>query len=481
MGKYIDISQRKMEKYSKDTDYNKTFEDALREVKEANGGVIYVPTGVYEILPTTDFPLCSNLTITGDGPQSVIKIKGTVRYQSIFGQENVDERLENVYFEKFAIDQNQSNNTSLPGASNGVNYYHLAFSLQNFSNVHFRKLEFRSASGVNAISCDGSDNRLCRDVTVEHCRFYREAKKTMENSAIYINAVGSNVSNNKFYAFGKETIQASRCIEVRGGKGVITGNYSEGYATGAAVSNRLNEKSDILVTGNTFTKAKKGIQLMVNHPKDGTSGVDWTKEADKVLLDGVVISANTISIDVSDFESKKEAYYGISFTGVADGNRWLQNIKVATNNINFTGKSGSFVDIEAGYSVMGSSLYSAYGVIFKTPINNISVTDNIISKVPFSSIYFNKEATSVNLNSNVLTNCAYGEHGLVAKISFIDVLGKTLGASIQGNLISDQFEVAKAENSITVSSASNKDIFIRSNLLATKQENPIIQKPVEVK
>lgn len=283
-------------------------------------------------------------------------------------------------FEKFVINQNPGGNPVVSSATTGSQY---VFSLKNFSNAHFNKLTFRPTTGGNAISCNGSRSNgeyvdmTCQDVTVEHCRFYRESPKQeyVDNSAIYLNCSGVIVSNNKFYSYGDETMRARGCIETHGGKSVITGNYSEGYATGVNIASRAQGKdginkdfvsmipSNVTVTGNTFTKVKKGIQLWVNHPKDNIKPVaeDWDKEVEMITLENVLIGNNTISVDVSDYEKSQMNYNGISFAGDHKGNRWVRNLIINANNIIYTGSSAN-INVEEG--VIPKNFLSSYGIGF---------------------------------------------------------------------------------------------------------------------
>ncbi|MBC2240044.1 right-handed parallel beta-helix repeat-containing protein [Listeria booriae] len=486
-------------KEDEDVDYTQAFRRAVAAIEARQGGVLYIPSGTYEVRPNPALPLCSNLTIIGDGAQSIVKIAdGTGAYKVIFGQESSTEaRVESVYFERFTIDQNPTGNP-VP-SSNGASQF--AFSLKNFSKVHFRKMEFNPTTGANAICCNASRgsyvDTTCHDVTVEQCRFYRKSPKGVyvDNSAVYLNCSGSIVSNNKFFAEGNETIKARGCIETHGGKSVVSGNYSEGYATGVNAASRkwgrdsANEEpvsltpSNITITGNTFTKVKKGIQLWVNHPEDNTvpalTEAEWEAHTEEISLDNVVISGNTITVDVSDYATSPANYYGISLAGDYQGNRWLRNISIGTNNIIFTGKSGTTVDVEEG--IVPADFKSSYGIAFLLPIHlgNISIHNNLISNTPLSGIYLGRlsnggtskvsNVQGIKINDNILTNCAYLKQP-PSTTSFIDLRGNILGASIQGNLMNDKFDVEKASYAIRLTPSPGKDIYIRNNVVTTKQQ-----------
>ncbi|MBC1500352.1 hypothetical protein HB943_07030 [Listeria weihenstephanensis] len=486
-------------KEDEDADFTSAFRRAIAAIDARNGGVLYIPSGTYEVRPIPALPLCSDLTIIGDGANSIIKIAdGTGPYKVIFGQEHsTDPRVNSLYFERFSIDQNPIGNP-VP-SSNGASQF--AFSLKNFSKVHFRKLEFNPTTGANAICCNASRgtylDTTCQDVTVEQCHFYRESPQQVyvDNSAVYLNCPGSIVTNNKFYAFGNETIKARGCIETHGGKSVISGNYSEGYATGINAASRAWGKatedgeqvsltpSNITITGNTFTKVKKGIQLWVNHPEDNVvpalTDAQWEANTELIELDSVVISNNTISVDVSDYISNPAGYFGISLAGDYKGNRWLRNITIGSNNIVFTGKSGPTIDVEAG--LVPSNFISSYGIAFLLPISlsNISIHNNIISNTPLSAIYLGRlsnggtskvsDVQSIKINDNILTNCAYLKQ-TSSTTSFIDLRGNILGAVIEGNLMNDKFDTEKASYSIRLTPSQGKDIYIQNNILTTKQQ-----------
>ncbi|EUJ31647.1 glycosyl hydrolase family 28-related protein [Listeria cornellensis] len=265
-------------KEEEDADYTVAFRRAIAAIRARGGGVLYIPSGTYDIRPTPAISLCSNLTIMGDGAQSIVRVAdGTGSYKVIFGQENSTEaRVDSVYFERFTIDQNPTGNP-VPSSSGASQF---TFSFKNFSKVHFRKMEFNPTTGANAICCNASRgsyiDTTCQDVTVEQCRFYRVSPNQVyvDNSAIYLNCPGSIVSNNKFYAFDDETIRAKGCIETHGGKSVISGNYSEGYSTGVNAASRMWGKesesgqlismvpANITISGNTFTKVKKRYPTM---------------------------------------------------------------------------------------------------------------------------------------------------------------------------------------------------------------------------
>lgn len=485
-------------KEEEDTDYTKAFRRSIAAIEERQGGVLYIPSGVYDIRPIPAISLCSNLTIIGDGAQSIVRIAdGTGPYKVIFGQESsVDERVESLYFERFSIDQNPSGNP-VPSTSGASQF---AFSFKNFSKVHFRKMEFNPTTGANAICCNASRgtyiDTTCQDVTVEQCRFYRESPNQVyvDNSAIYLNCPGSIVSNNKFYAIGSETTKARGCIETHGGKSVISGNYSEGYSTGVNAASRAWGKdsvdgplismtpANITITGNTFTKVKKGIQLWVNHPEDNTSPAlteeQWATHNEEILLENVLISNNTISVDVSDYTLSPSNYSGITLAGDYQGNRWIKNISIGTNNIIFTGKSGTTIDMEKG--LVPTDFKSCYGIAFLLPINmtNISIQNNIISNVPLSAIYLGRlsnggtskvsEVQGVKISDNILTNCAYLKQPS-STTSFIDLRGNILGATIKDNMMNDKFTPEKALYSIRLTPAPGKDIYIRDNVVTTKQ------------
>ncbi|AQY50105.1 endopolygalacturonase [Listeria weihenstephanensis FSL R9-0317] len=519
MGLNINIVDLKSKVNPGTDDYTETFKEAVKQIKNENGGVIYIPTGTYEVRPTKPIPLCDNLTITGDGPQSVIKIAdNTGAYSVLFGQLSSSEtRVSNICFEKFTINQNAKGNsiTPAPGASQ------FAVSLKNFSHIHFSEIQFKPTTGSNAIACNGARGKSsdgtgyvdtsCRDVTVEDCRFYRETLGGVydDNSAIYLNCSGVIVSNNKFYALGNETTLASGCIETHGGKSVITGNYSEGYATGVNIASRTVGKegaddtlismtpSNVTVVGNTFLGIKKGIQFWVNHPKDNVTpeltAEAWYAEKERIVLENVIISDNILSIDVSDYTNEPEGYYGIKFAGDYKGNRWVQNVMIAGNKVDFIGKSGDDVDVENGIFPANVNGKTSYGIGFTLPIhmNTISINNNTITNAPFNGIYLGRlskdtpgkeyyagKIQTVSINGNTITNCAYANPK--GQVGMIDVRGDILGVSIQGNLLSDQFEVEKATCSIrlteeVVGATDNpaiymgKDIYIENNVLATRQ------------
>lgn len=71
-----------------------------------DGGVVYVPAGVYVIDPATSLNLIADMTLRGMGTGSVIKIKNNANVL-----ENVVkmEAQENVVLDNFAIDGNRSN------------------------------------------------------------------------------------------------------------------------------------------------------------------------------------------------------------------------------------------------------------------------------------------------------------------------------------------------------------------------------------
>ncbi|WP_430536685.1 hypothetical protein [Listeria rocourtiae] len=117
-------------------------------------------------------------------------------------------------------------------------------------------------------------------------------------------------------------------------------------------------------------------------------------------------------------------------------------------------------------------------------MNNVSITNNIIANVPLSAIYLGRldnndtskvsELRSINISQNILTNCAYATH-VSSQVSFIDIRGNILGASVEGNLMNDQFETEKTKYSIRLTPKIGKDIRIRNNLLTTKQADTQIK------
>ncbi|WP_430536513.1 hypothetical protein [Listeria rocourtiae] len=485
-------------KEESDVDYTDAFRRAIATIEGRKGGVLYIPSGTYDIRPVPAISLCSNLTIIGDGAQSIVRIAdGTGPYKVIFGQESSTEaRIESVYFERFTINQNPVGNP-VPSSSGASQF---AFSFKNFSKIHFRKMEFNPTTGANAICCNASRgtyiDTTCQDVTVEQCRFYRESPKQIyvDNSAIYLNCPGSIVSNNKFYAMGDETTKARGCIETHGGKSVISGNYSEGYSTGVNAASRTWGKenvdgplismspANITITGNTFTKVKKGIQLWVNHPQDNVTPAltveQWATHKEEIVLENVLISNNTISVDVSDYTANPNNYAGITLAGAYQGNRWIKNISIGTNNIIFTGKSGPTIDVDKG--LVPNDFKSCYGIVFLLAINmaNIAIQNNILSNVPLSAIYLGRlsnggtskvsEVQGIKISNNIMTNCAYLKQPS-STTSFIDLRGNILGASIQNNMMNDKFAVEKATYSIRLTPTPGKDIYIRDNVVTTKQ------------
>ncbi|EUJ31648.1 hypothetical protein [Listeria cornellensis] len=195
-------------------------------------------------------------------------------------------------------------------------------------------------------------------------------------------------------------------------------------------------------------------------------------------MENVLISNNTISVDVSDYTTSPNNYSGITLAGDYQGNRWIKNISIGTNNIIFTGKSGSTIDMEAGLAP--NDFKSCYGIAFLLPINmaNISIQNNIISNTPLSGIYLGRlsnggtskvsEVQGIKISDNILTNCAYLKQPS-STTSFIDLRGNILGATIQSNLMNDKFEIEKALYSIRLTPTPGKDIYIRDNVVTTKQ------------
>ena len=334
------------------------------------GKEVWFPPGTYIVIPsgvTSWLKVSSGTSVRGAGVgATTIKVAdSTGPYHVIFS--GVGATLltavtgaayaawTDVAFEDLTIDQNVSGNAEqVTLAAGGVQQVALSY---NPTRVAFRRVHFKNcgvqAVALNASTAEGNEVVDC------HFTFTNNGAGQYDNSAVYMEGSGWNVSGNTFSAANKTNGDARAAIEFHG-DGRIEGNGIDGFSIGMNVcssSYAVLDTSSTSVVGNVITRTNNGIliyALTAYQP-----------------LSGLVVADNSIQVNNADRAAQYPS--GIAFMEDAVAANVYDSVSITDNVIVFQKENRAFTDQSTCHGI---------GMRPLGDMTNVNVTGNIVKNVP---------------------------------------------------------------------------------------------------
>jgi hypothetical protein len=454
-----------------ETDDTDAIRAALAEAGFA-GGTVLIPRGVYLIDPARGrLIVASNVTVLGEGVQSVLKVKDDVgNYFTIFAAATSETYVEHVQFRDFRIDQNPSGNmTADIGPERQVSQN--VISLYSFFDVSVDRVRFEPYCGVNAVTLNGVENHAAR-ISQCYFRFERGASTRdpnlglpphvdYDNSAIYIQCKNHMVEGCLFEAAPEAG--AFGAIETHNGQSTIVNNVSDGFMTGVNITSGSHEEdardtNDITVAGNTFSRTNDGISL-------------WSVTGRR--LRGVTIVGNTISVAQVSHDDIESAGIRLVYSAGADVRGPLADVTIVGNTIVFEQEplEGRTIDAE-GREI---SPFTSYGIGLAPfgDIQNVLVVNNVVTLAPATGILLGNADTenvsrNVRIADNLIVNAGQNA-GMPGRSRAAIALQSILtDVVVEHNSIIDTGDPVRGVQSIRAMPAVAERTVVRDNHIGTR-------------
>lgn len=310
---------------------------AIEAVKEAGGGTVYFPEGVYTVTAPEkeswkpQIELCRKLTILGDGMnKSVIRVANEQGpYDLIFL--GVD--LDHVRIVDIAFDGNGETNPVICETDSVPSpWHHMLFHFNSCRDVSFLRCRFTDLSGVWAIF---ASERMAR-VAIHSCQFDRIGGFTendFDHSCVYFEGDGLSMIDNRFASrFGAGTTGARTAAEIHGSNVCFSDNRINGFRYGVNVC-----------SGGEGTKSDSSVHQVYrdNWLTDvGCGFAIWGLE-DRAF-DDLDFSRNTISINGESWKEFFPEFFGIGLVSYKDmpPPKLMKNVRLIDNVINYVSRVG---------------------------------------------------------------------------------------------------------------------------------------------
>jgi len=364
---------------------------ALDAARDAGGGRVYLPGGTYLVSPATDvvFGVASNIEFAGDGPSSIIKIKGG-KYNAVFWN---DGGGENLAFHDFRVDQNPTGNAANPVGDGNMQS---VIGVNNYKNLRVQSVRFEPACGVWAIVGLGPKGN---QLLVEDCVFEfvngRVAKKEDEKwydvSVIYSQGAHQRILHNVFKSKASEYAQTA--IELQGSDVVVRKNTVDYFAAGIILTNSLPEDAEpsgpVTIENNQFLHMQDGIELWASTNK---------------ILRNVSITKNVITIAPRVKTSWAQGISHIIYSGPtteSDPDTYRGDV----SDIVISGNSITFLDAPPVYTTDSGGQVSS-GINFDSVgnVSNLQILNNKIIDPPRVGIHLGNPITNGKLENITVEN-----------------------------------------------------------------------------
>lgn len=432
------------------TDDTRAIQTAINHASSQSLTTIYFPKGVYSIASyttTSNFlinyciQLHSNLSIKGDGDESIIRLADHTfdkKDTSANGHIFLGKEIKNIFFSDLMIDMNGSNNLVPPGVFKN---YSAIFGYIG-ENYYIKNVTVKNCASTNMIDIMSKGNNL----VIENCRFInggnyvgslKPNKGQIDFSFVYSEWSHTVVKNN---FIGQQNIglaleNYTGGIELHGDNSSAVNNYIEGCWPAIYITSIISELENITVEKNRINDCVAGIIFFVNHTiknvliKDNNINLTYArslkndfcvgirvpngniKEYSKKLgnmapIYNVRITGNTISADsmktlsmgmflhslhesvISNNIIKQMNYGGI----VLQGSKWGTDSLLVNNNLfidfrpnNHPTEVGGYVIITDTYSKGIKNAPGFQNVIFRKnrfigPLKNLKIKNPPIGK-----------------------------------------------------------------------------------------------------
>jgi Pectate lyase superfamily protein/Right handed beta helix region len=445
-----------------ETDDTDAIRAALDEAAAA-GGTVLIPRGVYLIDPSrAPLAVASNVTVLGEGPGSILKVKDDVGdYGAVFQAATPTTYVEHVRFRDFRVDQNPSGNT-IADINRDIERRQDVIALFNFSDVVVERIAFDPFCGANAVNLNGPETNVAR-VTGCYFRFERGASTTpfYDTSAIYLDCANHIVDGCIFEA--ELAARAFGAIETHNRQSTIVNNVSDGFHTGVNISSEHHpaesrDTNDITVAGNTFSRTNNGIAL-------------WSLT--DVALRGVTIASNTISVAQASHNDDQATGIRMVYDAGPENRGMFRDISIIGNTVVFETEApeGRVTSID-GERISPLTNYGI-GLAPYGDLENILVADNIVTRAPAYGLLLGNEDTenvssNIRIVDNIIVDAGQNAAMRQAHRTAIGLLGRLADVVVEHNSIIDTGDPVLGVHSIRARPALAERTVLRDNHIGSR-------------
>lgn len=303
---------------------------AAIDAAAADRGVVFLPEGVYHVVPSGNCTPCvrlrSGISIVGAGEGSIVRVRANSGpFEALFAQ--ASGTPEDVSLSGFTIDQNIEQNSGTVGRAAGRYGYLVRFYAGR--RVRIEDMRFLYA-GVNAVTLNGpeiSDVELVnnyaeyrQDTGVEpydNTAFYTDGYRV---TAAYNTVVGKIVAGMPMINGG-----AVGAIELHGGPAVAVGNEIQNVRVCMSLVSAWSGAPD--------PRTASAIAALGNHCRGVNEGIRLAA-MDSRRLARVAVAGN--QIDIAQTQWNLHASMGIELEWTATGmNGSFEDITIAHNSVRF--------------------------------------------------------------------------------------------------------------------------------------------------
>lgn len=301
------------------TDDTKAIRDAIDAAPA--GSTVYLPVGTYivTLTRTTWLPLKSNVSIAGEGPSSVIRVKAhNGDWQNMFAPDDVATFIQGVSVHDLRLDANTANNPEAKVANLAPNQDEQTWQngvlIYAGDDVHVTAVTFDTWAGVWAAVLNGT--HVTRASISHNIVAFAQNRDhpDYDNAMFYLNGANFEMTGNICMTPPLPNRGGRACMEAHSGPGRVFNNTSKGFQTLINVTNSYEpggNPGDIEISGNVADDALMAIVLWPSDPNeqhntkihDNILTIDWVKHQDIQNAAGIIAlhssEAQTLAGDIS--------------------------------------------------------------------------------------------------------------------------------------------------------------------------------------
>ena len=360
-------------------------------------------------VPKGSINLKSNISIISNNNSKIITDCKEEYYKYIVGNYQLDTKLENILIKGIYFDQKDIITKSYDTGEIRLRPIFIV----NSSNIIIEDCNF-SLKGANAIFI-GGDNR---DITITNNKIFNGDKNdiNVDQSAIYVEAVNVDISNNLCADYTNKTNSLRGGIEVHGSNFIVSNNIIENVDSAFNITpfrgKKDTEKQNI-VSNNSATNVKYFISLWNQGSEDITLGnlfIDsniakcarplWnvTSSTLKSVIRNITLTNNVFTyidsyINVTNSEEFRNTYALLFWCY-----NKIENIIIKNNIFNDYPTGIVYID---GSSAKADVVieYNRFNNLMSIPINNILE----FTKKNWVSIIYNNNKSRIIFNNNYIS------------------------------------------------------------------------------
>jgi hypothetical protein len=401
---------------------------AAMDAAAGDGGVVYLPPGVYDVAPSGDCTPClrlrSGVSIVGAGDSSVVRVRANAGpFDALFG--HAGGTPQDLLLAGFTIDQNIAENPGTIGRADGRHGYLVR--LYAGRRVRIEGMRFLYA-GVNAVTLNGaevSDIELVnnyaeyhQDTAVEpydNTAFYTDGYRI---TAAYNTVVGKIVAGMPMINGG-----AVGAIELHGGPAVAVGNEIRDVRVCMSLVSAWSGAPD--------PRTANAIAALDNHCSGVNEGIRLAA-MDSRRLARVAVAQN--HIEVAQTQWNLHASMGIELEWTAAGmNGSFEDIAIIRNSVRFEDEGDGSSRATALLSNVGLGLAPAGDV------TRVLVAGNAVAGAPLMGMRVGNLLHAASSYSDIVitgnTFSDYGRNRLASPYFLLGIRteGRLRNLTIEGN------------------------------------------------